>query len=68
MLLQTVNTANHNMVISPKYNGLCCPRCSQELVDSIGTKIQAEVKETHCLICDYVSTYNTKTFTLSKNY
>lgn len=54
-------------LVRPKGNGICCPRCSRELVDlakmATGTR-----KEVQCLICDFASIYDTKTMKLEKNY
>lgn len=53
----------------PKRNGICCPRCSSELVDSPNGKMATGTrKEVECLICDYTSIYNTKTLKLEKNF
>lgn len=51
----------------PKGNGICCPRCSSELID---TAVLADSirKEVSCLICDYASIYNMKTHKLDKNF
>lgn len=51
----------------PKGNGICCPRCSSELIDTAkladGTR-----KEVSCLICDYASIFNLRTQKLDKNF
>lgn len=51
----------------PKGNGLACPRCSNELVNTakLATGNRIEVV---CLICDYASIYNTYTMKLEKNF
>lgn len=53
-------------LVKPKGNGLGCPRCSNELIDS--ATLTTGNKEVKCLICDYTSIYNTKTFKLEKNF
>lgn len=55
------------VLTKPKGNGICCPRCSNELVDTakmaVGTR-----KEVECLICDFATIYNTQTMKLDKNF
>jgi hypothetical protein len=53
--------------VKPKGNGICCPRCSSELIDT--AKLSDGIrKEVSCLICDYASIFNTRTLKLEKNF
>lgn len=52
-----------------RLNGLGCPQCSSPLVDTpIGVRTNGVTKDTHCVMCDFVSTYNTQTMVLAKRY
>lgn len=52
---------------APKKNGICCPRCGCELVDTSVLSDKTR-KEVECLICDFASIFNLRTMKLEKNY
>lgn len=64
-LIQNPNQVQMNI----KPNGLGCPQCCSPLVDGFaGVNAHGLTKETHCLNCDYTSTYNVNTLVLAKQY